>query len=359
MGKSLIPERSFWTGRRVLVTGHTGFKGSWLALWLARLGARVTGYALEPSSPSLFADARVAEVTDSVIGDVRDAERLGEVFTRTQPEVVLHLAAQALVRESYRDPVETFTTNVVGTAQVLELVHKTDSVVAAVVVTSDKCYENREQTRGYRESDRLGGRDPYSSSKACAELVTSAYRESFLAAPEHAALATARAGNVVGGGDWGADRLVPDIVRAALGNEPARIRNPDAIRPWQHVVEPLWGYLSLVERLCAGDMTARSAWNFGPSEGGESVRSICDSFSSIWGQPIDWALDSNPNPHEAQLLQLDSAKARESLGWEPRLEIEDTLRWTVEWYREFRDGADARTLTETQLLRYEDLVGLT
>ncbi|HET7233281.1 MAG TPA: CDP-glucose 4,6-dehydratase [Longimicrobium sp.] len=350
-GVVMAPE--FWRGRRVLVTGHTGFKGSWLSLWLQRMGAQVTGYALAPdTTPSLFELARVEEGMDSVTGDVRDLDALAAAFAHARPEVVFHLAAQSLVRASYQDPVGTYATNVMGTVNVLEAARRAGGVRAVVVVTSDKCYENREWVWGYRENEAMGGHDPYSSSKGCAELVTAAYRSSFFGADIGTSVGSVRAGNVIGGGDWAPDRLVPDAMRAFGAGEPLVVRNPRSIRPWQHVLEPLAGYLLLGERLCA-DPQAAEGWNFG-SEHDDSrpVGWVADRLAGLWGDGARWEQDPGTHPHEARSLRLDSAKARDRLGWAPRLPIGAALEWTVEWYRAAAGGADARALTEAQIQRY-------
>jgi CDP-glucose 4,6-dehydratase len=338
--------RDFWRGRRVFVTGHTGFKGSWLATWLTRLGAHVTGYALAPDeTPNLFEAARVADDIDSRIGDVRDFESLRGALAGSDAEVVFHLAAQPLVRKSYENPVETYATNVMGTVHLLEAVRTQKSVRAVVVVTSDKCYENREWPWPYRENDALGGRDPYSSSKACQELVAAAYRQSF----PGAAIATARAGNVIGGGDWARDRLVPDLIRAFSAGESAVIRNPASIRPWQHVLEPLCGYLLLAEKLVDGDGFTQG-WNFGPYEQDvRPVRWIADALVARWKDGAQWQQDGSTHPHEAMTLKLDSTRARTLLHWTPRLSLDESLDWIVEWHR----AADRRAITLQQIERYE------
>ena len=347
---------SFWRGKRVLLTGHTGFKGSWLSLWLQRLGAEVIGYALPPATePSLFEIARVGEGMTSLIGDLREPRPLAAACAEHRPEIVLHLAAQAIVRASYGDPVDTYSTNVMGTVHLLEAVRATPGVRAVVVVTSDKCYDNREIERGYREDDALGGRDPYSSSKACTELVARAYRDSFLASAEPAvALATARAGNVVGGGDWGQDRLVPDILRSLLDRRTLRIRNPEATRPWQHVLDPLGGYLTLAERLWRDGRRFAEGWNFGPmDETPLPVGAMVERILGLWDEPIDVEIDPGPHLHEHHLLRLDPTKARERLGWSAKLSLPETLDWIVEWYRAYRDQADMRRFTEAQIDRYQ------
>ena len=304
----------FWAGKRVFVTGHTGFKGAWLALWLTSLGARVAGYALRPTTaPSLWQLVEEKAGISSTIADIRDLAALLKAVESFQPEIVLHLAAQSLVRPSYEDPVGTYATNVMGTVHVLEAVRRARGVRAVVNVTSDKCYENLETGQAYRESDPMGGRDPYSSSKGCAELVTAAYRASFYGGGP--ALASARAGNVIGGGDWAADRIVPDTVRAVVAGEAVKVRNPRAIRPWQHVLEPLAGYLQLAERLCEAPGEYAEGWNFGPNdEDAVPVETIVSTVTRLWGPPARWEADRKEHPHEAHFLKLDSSKARKRLG---------------------------------------------
>ncbi len=346
---------SFWKGKKVLVTGHTGFKGSWLSLWLQQAGADVVGYALAPpTEPSLFEVARVARGMTSIEADVRDLGRLRATLAEHRPEVVLHLAAQAIVRASYDDPIETYSTNVMGSVNLLEAIRLEPGVRAVVVVTSDKCYDNLEIERGYVEGDALGGRDPYSNSKGCAELVTRAYRDSFLAAASPpVAVASARAGNVVGGGDWGKDRLVPDIMRCFLERQPLYIRNPEATRPWQHVLDPVGGYLALAERLCRDGARFAEAWNFGPGDDQPlPVGALVERILEHWDEPIEVEVDPGPHPHEHHLLRLDPTKAREQLGWAARLSLPETLDWIVEWYRAYRDGGDIRAVTESQIERY-------
>jgi len=345
----------FWKGKKVLLTGHTGFKGSWLALWLQQLGAEVIGFSLAPpTQPNLFEDARVADDMVSIEGDLRHLPLLQEAVGKHRPEIVLHLAAQALVRVSYTEPVETYATNIMGTVHVLEAVRRTDSVRAVVIVTSDKCYENREWQRGYREDEPMGGRDPYSSSKGCAELVTSAYRASFLSGAG-VAVASARAGNVIGGGDWAEDRLLPDIVRAFRAGRPVRIRNPKAVRPWQHVLEPLRGYLMLAERLFSDGAAVAEAWNFGPEAAcHQPVRSIVETLCALLGGGARWEPDAGTHPHEAQSLHLDNTKARVRLGWQPVLNLETALRLTTDWYRTWEPGRDMRDLTQSQIRDYTE-----
>jgi CDP-glucose 4,6-dehydratase len=355
--ESLAVNPAFWSGKRVFVTGHTGFKGGWLCLWLERLGASVTGYALAPgTNPSLFDLARVGQGVDSHIGDVRNARALQDALSEASPEIVFHMAAQALVRASYCNPVETYETNIMGTVNLLEAVRQVDTVHAVVVVTTDKCYENRGWVWGYRENDTLGGYDPYSSSKAAAELVTAAYRSSFFngnANPPHrVALASARAGNVIGGGDWAEDRLIPDIIRAVARGERVRIRNPHAIRPWQHVLEPLRGYLTLAEKLCSAGAEFAQPWNFGPEEtDARTVEWIVKKVAALWGGDASWELDPDRHPHEAAYLKLDISRARSLLGWTPKWSIEQALDAVVSWYRR-QSGGDARTLTLDQIDTY-------
>lgn len=345
---------SAWAGRRVLVTGHTGFKGSWLSLWLHRMGAEVTGFALPaPTEPSLFEAARIGELITHVEGDVRDAAALRCVVAACEPEVIFHLAAQPLVRLSYREPVETYATNVMGTVHLLDAARQAEGVKAIVCVTSDKCYENREWIWPYRESDPMGGHDPYSNSKGCAELVVSAWRDSFFAS-EGPLLASARAGNVIGGGDWADDRLVPDLIRAMLSGTVPLIRSPGSVRPWQHVLEALHGYLMLAERLLAGERAFAEGWNFGPSdEDARPVSWIVERLQAAWGGGGGRTLtDTGPQPHEATLLRLDSAKARSLLGWRPVLPLDVALGWISEWHKAVAAGVDARTVTASQIARY-------
>lgn len=348
----------FWRGKRVLLTGHTGFKGSWLSLWLQAMGAEVTGYALaSPTSPSLFDVAGVANGMTSIVGDIRDLDHLRQVFAEQQPEIVIHMAAQALVRHSYTAPVETYSTNVMGTVNLLEAVRMTSGVKAVVNVTSDKCYENREWVWGYRENEAMGGFDPYSNSKGCAELVASAYRSSFFNPEKYelhgVALASARAGNVIGGGDWANDRLIPDIMRAISEGRAVIIRNPHAIRPWQHVLEPLSGYLLLAEKLYKDGAAYAEGWNFGPNdEDAKPVQWIVETLAKTWGEGACWKLDGGDHPHEAHYLKLDCSKAKSELGWHPKWHLHEALDAIVEWNRAYLAGLDMKALTLSQIRRY-------
>jgi len=344
----------FWQGRRVLVTGHTGFKGSWLSLWLQSMGATLRGIALAPpTQPALFSQARVLEGMDHCIADVRDGAAIQSLVHEFQPELVIHMAAQSLVRSSYREPVETYATNVMGTVHVLEAARQAGSVRAIVNVTTDKCYENRDWVWSYREDEQLGGHDPYSSSKACAELVSSGYRKSFLQGTG-TALATSRAGNVVGGGDWAAERLVPDILRALERGEPVLVRNPRSVRPWQHVLEPLSGYLVLAERLFEHGQLFAESWNFGPrDEDARSVQWITERLCSIWGSETGWLAQPGQHPHEANYLKLDISKARQRLQWQPRWDVEGALLRVAQWHRAWLKGEDMRALCLRQISEYE------
>jgi CDP-glucose 4,6-dehydratase len=346
---------AFWRGKRVFLTGHTGFKGGWLSLWLQHLGAQVHGYALAPEGPhALFVVARVAEGMGSTIGDIRDLSALKAAVHAFRPDIVIHMAAQPLVRLSYAQPVETYAINVMGTVHLLEAVRESPSVRAVVNVTTDKCYENREWAWGYREDEPMGGHDPYSNSKGCAELVSSAYRRSFFA---HGgpALATARAGNVIGGGDWATDRLVPDILRAFEKDKPVVIRNPHSTRPWQHVLEPLAGYLVLAQRLWNDGAAFASGWNLGPrDEDARPVQWIVERLVGLWGDSARWQLDGGDHPHEAHFLKLDISKARAHLGWQPRWRLSEALDHIVTWHRAWLAGDDVRALCLRQIDQYTD-----
>lgn len=341
----------FWRGKSVLITGHTGFKGGWLSLWLQRLGAHVYGYSLPAATqPSLFNVARIAEGMVHAEGDIRDQSSLRSFMSSHKPEIIFHLAAQALVKQGYLDPVETMTTNVMGTVNLLESIRNTPSVKAVVVVTSDKCYENREWIWPYRENEAMGGHDPYSASKACTEIVTASWRASFLAELS-VSVATARAGNVIGGGDWSVNRLVPDALRAWQRGGSLLVRQPQAVRPWQHVLEPLAGYLLLAERLYEGKCA--EAWNFGPSDlDMHSVGTLLDRLAALWGRSATWQVDSQQHPHEAGLLRLDSSKARIQLGWQTQFNIDQALERVSAWHRKWMAGDDMRGVTLDQIEQY-------
>ena len=349
----------FWKGKRVLVTGHTGFKGAWISLWLQRMGAQVSGLALPPETrPNLFELADVARSMDSSFVDIKDAATVNAKLNAKQPEIVLHLAAQSLVRRSYQQPLNTFATNIMGTAHVLEAVRSTKSIRAALVVTTDKCYEDQNPGRGYTEADPLGGFDPYSSSKACAEIVTAAFRRSYFSGPDDqtTAVASARAGNVIGGGDWSEDRLLPDLVHAFSKSRPAQLRNPGAVRPWQHVLDPLAGYLNLAEKLFVQGPMFAEAWNFGPdAESQVSVGVVADRAAQLWGNGARFEHVGGDHPHETKLLFLDASKARTRLGWRPRLDFDAAVAWTIEWYRAHAEGTNMRALTERQIDQYMSL----
>lgn len=345
---------AFWQNKRVLVTGHTGFKGSWLSLWLQSMGANVCGLALAPpTSPALFDIAGVAEHMAHHVVDIRDYAQVHAVMADFQPEIIFHMAAQPLVRLSYQQPVETYATNVMGTVHVLEAARHITSVKAIVNITTDKCYENREWAWGYREDEPMGGHDPYSNSKGCAELVSSAYRKSFLQ-QAGIAMATVRAGNVIGGGDWALDRLVPDILRALQHGQPVAIRNPHAIRPWQHVLEPLSGYLLLAECLYQHGQQDAEGWNFGPrDEDAQPVQWIVEKLCEAWGNHATWTLQAGDHPHEANYLKLDISKARQRLSWTPRWTLQTALQHIAEWHKAWLDGQDMRAMCLKQINLYQ------
>lgn len=353
--------RTFWKSRNVFITGHTGFKGSWLSLWLSRLGANVTGYALDPpTQPNLCEQARVSGFIRSVPGDIRNFDRLKSALAEVRPDVVLHMAAQSVVRRGYEDPIETYSSNVMGTVHVFEALRQLKRSCVVVNVTSDKCYLNREWVWGYREDEPFGGRDPYSNSKGCAELVTTAYRESFFppAALKHhgIALGSARAGNAIGGGDWTKDQLIPDLMRAFFSGTPCLIRNPGATRPWQFVLEPLRGYLMLAERLASDGASFASGWNFGPADDdAKPVAWIADELSCQWGDDAQWICDDASHSKEARALKLDASKAKAALGWHPVLPLVQALRWIVDWYKTYQEGGDLRQITENQIAAYHEL----
>lgn len=345
----------FWQGRKVFITGHTGFKGSWLSLWLKELGADVTGYALAPpSKSSVYRDACVeCSLLQSHYADIRDLKAFQQAMQTAEPEIVIHMAAQALVRDSYTDPITTYSTNVMGTVNLFEAVRNTHSVKAVLNITTDKCYENNEWLWGYRENEPMGGGDPYSSSKACAELVSSAYRKSFFQDMD-IALATARAGNVIGGGDWAKDRIIPDAIRAFMKKSPLKVRNPSAIRPWQHVLEPLSGYLMLCQQLIKHPEKYAEGWNFGPNdEDAKPVSRIADIMAKSWGDNSHWQHDGGEHPHEANYLKLDCSKAKVLLKWNPLWELERALDETVQWYKAWYNHSDMHEFTLQQIKTYQ------
>ena len=348
----------FWVGKRVFLTGHTGFKGSWLSLWLQSMGANVTGFALlPPTTPSLFEVAHVADGMQSIMGDVRNLADLQKAMIDAKPEVVIHMAAQALVRHSYDNPVETYSINVMGAVHLLEAVRGTPSVKAVLNVTSDKCYENREWVWGYRENEPMGGFDPYSNSKGCAELVTSAYRNSYFHPEKYkehgVAIATGRAGNVIGGGDWAEDRLIPDVMRAIAQGRPVRIRNPHSTRPWQHVLEPLSGYLLLAQGLFEQGSAFAEGWNFGPNDDDtRPVSWVLEQLIQSWGDGVSWSHDEGKHPHESHCLKLDCAKAKSRLGWQPKWHLKTALDKVVDWQKQYVQGADMKAVTLSQINVY-------
>jgi CDP-glucose 4,6-dehydratase len=351
----------FWAEKKVLITGHTGFKGSWMSLWLQQLGAEVTGYALKPNyNVNLFEVAQVNKGMNSIIGDVRDLNHLNDVVNKFNPEIIFHMAAQPLVRESYLDPVNTYETNVMGTVNILDVSRRNNSVKAIVNITTDKCYENKEWVWGYRENEKLGGYDPYSNSKACSELVTDAFRSSFFNPKTYiihgVGVATARAGNVIGGGDWATNRLIPDLIQALKNSQIIQLRNPEATRPWQHVLEPLRGYLMLAEKLCQDGANYSEAWNFGPNEQDiKTVKWIVETLSEKLGISSSWQLAEGIHPHEALQLKLDISKAKNNLLWKPKLCIEDALSLVTDWTKLFTSGSDMWEVTNAQIRDYQHL----
>ena len=351
-------DKAFWRNKKVFVTGHTGFKGSWLCLWLHSLGAEVTGYALNPpTEPSLFELCKLHKFITSIIADIKDGESLSKAVFSANPEIIIHMAAQPLVRESYKNPVETYTTNVMGTVNVFEAVRQCKSTKSIVNVTTDKCYKNKEWPWGYRENEPMGGYDPYSSSKGCSELVTSAYRNSFFNLKDYdnhgVGLASARAGNVIGGGDWAVDRLIPDCVRSLLMGEKIIIRNPNAIRPWQHVLEPLSGYLVLAQKLYKNGPRYAEGWNFGPDDNdAKPVEWIVKKMCAKWGQNSSYEIDEGEHPHEAHYLKLDCSKAKSELGWYPKWNLEHAIDKIIEWTQAYKENKDLKELCLNQIEEY-------
>jgi CDP-glucose 4,6-dehydratase len=360
--EGLVVNPSFWNGRRVFITGHTGFKGSWLSLWLQNCGAEITGFSLPPpTQPNLFECTKVDRYMNSIIGDIRDVDSIEFAVKAASPEIVIHMAAQPIVRRSYIDPVETYLTNIMGTVNLLESIKQIQHAVAVVVVTSDKCYQNIGELRLYSEEDPLGGFDPYSSSKACAELVTCAYQKSYFNSKVNSTnkilLASARAGNVIGGGDWAEDRLVPDCFSAFSKGEPIKIRNPFAIRPWQHVLEPLRGYIDLIENLYMYGQEFAEPYNFGPNiDDTLSVREIVSKLAIKWGDHANWEIDGQLHPSEAQILRLDISKSANKLGWRPVIDLDTALNLTVAWMREYNNGGNMYNFTMSQIKYYDGLI---
>jgi CDP-glucose 4,6-dehydratase len=351
-------DQDFWRGKRVFLTGHTGFKGSWLSLWLQSMGAQVVGVSLEPpTKTNLYEQAHVADGMVSLREDIRNLDRMKALFLEYQPEIVFHLAAQPLVRYSYREPVETYQTNVMGTLNILEAIRSVNSVRAAVMITTDKCYKNKEWEWGYREIDPMGGHDPYSSSKGCAELLIASYRDSYFPSKEchqhKTAIASVRAGNVIGGGDWAEDRLIPDIIRAIQSNNSVHIRNPNSIRPWQHVLEPLDGYIELAEKLFILGNQYAEGWNFGPKEeDAKPVQWIVEKLTGLWGDNAKWDVDKGEHPHEAKYLKLDCSKAYNRLDWRPKWNLQTALEKIIEWHKDEKSGADMKLCTLNQIKSY-------
>jgi CDP-glucose 4,6-dehydratase len=348
---------NFWKQKKVLITGHTGFKGSWMSLWLQELGAIVAGYSNGvPTDPSLFEIANVGEDMKSIVADVRDIDKVKEEILKFKPEIVIHMAAQSLVQGSYDDPVETFSTNIMGTVNLFEAVRVSESTKVVINVTSDKCYEERELDRGFKETDPLGGYDPYSSSKGCSELITSAYRNSFFKKNSNIALASVRAGNVIGGGDWAKDRLIPDIIKGILKNEVIRIRNPNFVRHWQHVLDPLNGYMTLVEKLWNDGNKFAESWNFGPIDNNaKPVSWILEKFNQFWSNGIEWKLDNKEFNHENKFLKLDSSKSNTKLDWSSKIDLEVAIKLIVEWYTEFKNGGNMKEISKEQIRFFSKL----
>ncbi|QDI88776.1 CDP-glucose 4,6-dehydratase [Candidatus Nitrosopumilus sp. SW] len=349
--------KEFWKEKTVLLTGHTGFKGSWLTLWLKKMGAKITGFSNDiPTTPSLFELADVKNGINSIEGDIRNFDEVSNVIKKTNPEIIFHMAAQSLVRMSYTNPRETYETNVMGTVNLFDALRENKKTRLIINVTSDKCYDNKEFDRGYTEEDALGGYDPYSSSKGCSELVTTAFRNSFFQSDNHKiALASVRAGNVIGGGDWAKDRLIPDLMQSLLNNKEVKIRNLHAVRPWQHVFEPLSGYLLLAEKMWLDGPRFAQAWNFGPNEQGKKVSWIIDKISEIYGKKCKISLEKSENPHEAKTLKLDCTKSQTILGWKPKIDIEKMLQLTVDWYKEYKKQSDMKQISEKQIDDFDSM----
>lgn len=359
--ENMVMNKNFWSGKKVFITGHTGFKGSWTSLWLQNLGANITGFSLENNSQSDFYNcAKVSLGMNSIIGDIRDYELLKKSIQSFNPDIVIHMAAQALVRESYKNPIETYSTNIMGTVNILEVCREVKTVKAVINVTSDKCYKNEEREEGYKENEPMGGYDPYSSSKGCAELVSSAYNDSFFFQNnDKALLASVRAGNVIGGGDWSKDRLIPDIIRSFYKNNPVLVRNPNSVRPWQFVLEPIRGYLLLAEKLFQGNKNLSGAWNFGPRDNDVmTVEWIAKKMCEEWGDLASWCIETKRDNilHEAKYLKLDISKAKDILHWNPVLNIEETISFIVEWYKNFENEKDMKKISINQINEYQDKV---
>ena len=349
------PKNSFWRGKNVIITGHTGFKGCWLAFWLTQLGTKVTGYALDPpTDPNLFSALEIQKNIIDLRNDIRDLFSLKSAIRSAAPDIIIHMAAQSLVRQSYKDPVSTYETNVLGTVNIFDACRTCDSVRVILIVTSDKCYENKEVDYSYGETDPMGGHDPYSSSKGCAELVTSAFRRSFYNNPSAPAIASARAGNVIGGGDWASDRIIPDAMRAFSDKQILQVRNPDAIRPWQHVLEPISGYMTLCEKMWYEPSKFSKGWNFGPEDESVcTVKEVTDKVSALWGNHAVWTKSNGDHPHEATLLKLDITEAKKKLAWIPKWDLDTALEKTVSWYKSYYNGEDIHKMSLEQINKYQ------
>ena len=345
--------KEFWKNKRILLTGHTGFKGSWLTLWLKKLGSNITGFSKDiPTTPSLFELSEIKDDIDSILGDLRNFNDVKNIIHEKKPEIIIHMAAQSLVPISYKNPRETFETNVMGTVNLLESIRSEKNPCIILNITSDKCYENRELTRGYTEEDKIGGYDPYSSSKGCSELITTAYRKSFFHSSDNTnnvSLASARAGNVIGGGDWAKERLIPDLIKSIINDKPVKIRNPNGIRPWQHVLEPLSGYLQLIQKMALDVDMFSEGWNFGPNEENKPVSWIIDKISELYGIKCNTFVDNKEKIHETQSLKLDCTKAKKQLGWEPKTTLEQGLQLTIDWYKQYENHNNVRKITEKQI----------